>query len=217
MAEMLLLNPRKRRKTTKTTKRRKKRRSYARNPVNTRRARVSRKARRASTGRRYRRNPARRTNPLMDQVMNAAMGATGALGLDVIMGAVPLPPQLKTGMAKHATKGLVAVAAGMMGAAFLPRGMAEKFTDGALTVVLHDAMREQVQTFAPNLTLGDVAIPYYSDEYAPDAYEMPAPELGYYQPGMVVEGDYADPNPSVGEYVDGEYGLGEYVEDYDSF
>lgn len=215
MAQMLLMNPtkrpKKRRKTsTKRRTARKTTRRYSKNPVTTRANRVSRKARRASSKRRYRRNPAGRKGMFGDiqgQLINAAIGAGGALGMDVVMGQVPLPLNLKTGMAKHATKGLGAILMGMAGNMFLPRGVSEKMVNGALTVVMHDAMREQMVTIAPNLSLGEAAIPYYPTD-------MPEPELGYYNPGALVTESYTN---NMGEYIDpgmGEYidpGMGEYM------
>jgi hypothetical protein len=204
MAEMLLLNPRKRRKAKRkitTAKRKPARRRYAKNPVATRRRRVASKVRTASK-RRYRRNPIAKRGGILDQMTDAAIAASGAVGLDIVMGAIPLPVALKTGMARQATRAMGAVVLGMVGNAVLPRGTGAKLAQGALTVVFHDAMREQLTTFAPALTLGDSAIPYYPSD-------MPEPSLGYIQPGETVDASYYG---GMGEYVDS--GLGEYVESY---
>ena len=92
--------------------------------------------------------------------MPAVQGATGALVLDVAWGFLPIPIEMKTGMLRHFVKGAGAIAMGWVVDQFATRATANQFTRGALTVVVHGAMRELAQQFMPQVPLGDVG--YYS-------------------------------------------------------
>ena len=201
MAQMMLVNPSKRKgKKMATRKRRtpaqkrataklvafnKKRRAPAKRKTPARKT-TARKApaKRATTRRRttptkYRRNPApRRTrknmiqNIVEKQLKPAAIQASGALMLDVGYGYLGgyIPDVLNQGMMRHATKGVVAIALGFVASNFIKAGTANELAKGAMTVTLHDAMKEAVETYAPQVPLG-----YYnaSPVYAAD-------ELGYF-------------------------------------
>jgi len=179
MAEMLLLNPkkRKRRKTAKRKTVAKRRKS----PV----------ARRKKTYRR-KRNPARRGGfgrIVQDTLMPSAVAAGGAIGLDVLMAYLPVPETLKTGPMRHVASGVGAIGMGMLASMFLKPKTAELITTGAMTVVMHNAGKEMVQRFAPNIQLASC-----DDEYD---------DLAYVSPGMPV-GEYLN------EYVDDD-GMGAYL------
>jgi len=186
MAEMLIMNPAKRKRRKKTVKKRRK--------VPARR--TSSVKRSKSVTRRYRKNPARRSRMKVGNVMTTALipsaiAAGGAIGLDVIMGYLPVPDNLKTGPMRHLVKGAGAIGMGMLAGMFLKPKTAELVTVGALTVVMHNAGKEMVQTFAPNIKLGSV-----EDDYD---------ELSYVSPGMPV-GEYLN------EYVsDDEGGMDAYL------
>ena len=186
MAEMLIMNPKRRKR--KTAKKQVKRR---RSPVK----RASSVTRRKSTTRRYRKNPIRRKSGIGNIVgttlIPSAIAAGGAIGLDVIMGYLPVPESLKTGPMRHLVKGAGAIGMGMLAGMFLKPKTAELITTGALTVVMHNAGKEMMQNFAPNVKLGSVE----------DDYE----ELSYVSPGMPV-GEY------LSEYVDDDEGMNAYLQ-----
>lgn len=184
MAEMLLINPRKRRKSRKAASTAQKRarakfaamaRSRSRNPVgaSTRRrrrrnpianmtsrravARVSNPHRRARSVRR-RRNPITlqsTTRMLFKQVQDAAIGAAGAIGVDMLMAQINpmLPPAFQkvpgvVGLA-DAAKAVVTVVAGQL-LHKATRGLSTKAALGSLTVQAHGI----ISTVLPAGTLG---------------------------------------------------------------
>jgi hypothetical protein len=101
------------------------------------------------------------------------MGAGGALVLDVAWGYLPIPLTLKTGVLRHVAKGAGALALGYLANMVTTKSTADQMVRGAMTVVVHGAMREAAQQFMPN---------------------VPLDGLGYYSAGMPA---------GVGAYVDG--------------
>jgi hypothetical protein len=165
MAEMLLINPRKR-GTRKAAKRRVVRRK---NPAVT--AMVRRKRNPLAAMRRRRRNPlaamrmrTRRRNPIggammggyMGQIREAVMGGAGALGMDLVYGQINsfLPAALKRtpGVigAGDAVKAVVTVAlGGLLNKA--TRGFSAKAAKASLTIQAYDIMK----SFVPStMTIG---------------------------------------------------------------
>lgn len=214
MQEVLLVNPRKRsRRKTTAKKRTAKRRSPAR-----RRRSTATKARR--TRRTYRRNPIGKLNVksfMRQTLMPSAVGAVGALGIDMIMGFLPLPIAWKTGPMRPAVKGIGAVAIGLAASMVTSRKVAEQITAGGLTVVLYDTMKTFISGQFPAIPLGQY-----------DAY----PQIGYMSPSPTVSqrGDryisqdmsaYVDPPgaPGMGNipysYGDFQSELGAYVDQPD--
>jgi len=163
MAEILLVNPRRRRKATKSRKRRASKRRVARRrksvavtvKANPRRRRRSYAAK---VTRRRKRNPSMRgiTGRVVPTVKAGFVGALGGLGLDVLMGyAGPkLPANLSTGVARHAVKALGAVLVGVIGN-YAMRGKGRDLANGAMTIVIHDALKEQVAANFPTIPLGE--------------------------------------------------------------
>jgi hypothetical protein len=143
------------------------------------------KARRVS----YRRNPSVRsiTGQVMPTVKNGFFGALGGLGNDLLYGFGKgyLPVMLQAGYGRTATKLLSAVLVGIAGN-YVMRGKGTAFATGAATVVLHEAMKEQLAVFAPSLPLGALDEP----------------------PGLL-----AGSGDPVGEYMDDGAGMGEYMEE----
>lgn len=189
MQPIIFMNPR--RKARKARKsRRRSRRSVAAvvhsNPV--RRRRRGKRMTLRSVRRGTRRNPLIPAGFVNGQLIPAAQGAAGALALDLALGYIPLPEQLKTGMVRHVTKAALAVGIGVAVEKLSNRTAGKAAALGALTVVLHDAAREAVAKAAPSVRLGE----YLSDsdlaEYLSGA-GMGA--LGYDSTGLPV-GDYAD-------------------------
>lgn len=134
-------------------------------------------------------------------LMPAAAGGAGALALDVLLGVLPLPAALKSGMMRPVVRiggslGLGALA-GMLGG----RKLGEQVAAGALTVVMYDTMRALMPRILPNVPLA--------------ANDL---ELAYYQAGQEVGA--ADPEAlealedEVGLYDLESGGVGEYVEEY---
>lgn len=207
--EVLLINPRK----PARRKRRVVRRRRRRNPNNAvarrtvaratgARAGLTRRANprkypirgRRSGMRRYRRNPAA-GRMTMKSVMNnvvvpAFQAGAGALALDVIWGYVPVPLEWKTGNLRHVVKGGGAIVLGMVAQQMLGAQMGRNIALGALTVTFHDAMRDMVAQFAPNIPLGYVGAGMNAGSYGgPATFDYPAGgttqadaggQLGYY-------------------------------------
>lgn len=165
--ELLLINPRKRTRRRRTPARRRttatRRRTAARRNPAPRRRRRRTPARRRITRAAY--NP--RQRGVMGQVnramMPAVQGAAGALGLDLLMGMVPLPAAMSTGMVRHLVKGVGAVGVGMLAGMVARPATAQAMLQGSLTVVMHDAARETIQTTMPGIPLG-----YTGSGYSPD-------------------------------------------------
>lgn len=144
MNEILLINPRKRKA--------KKRRSVSRrrkNPVRRRKSYAKK--------RRVRRRNPNGLGKIQNIFMPAILGASGALALDITLGYIPIPLNLKTGIAGYATKAIGAIGLGMLLQNFklVKHKTAVDMTTGALTVMLHGALKEQVQLMLPNVPMGE--------------------------------------------------------------
>ncbi len=127
-------------------------------------------------------------------VMPAFQGGVGALGLDIIWGYMPIPANLKTGMLRHVVKGAGAIAMGWIAGNFVKPATATQLATGALTVVMHSAMRETVAQFAPNIPLGEYVegMGYYN------AGQIASPQYGNNELGQVPYGSSMTP---MGEYM----------------
>jgi hypothetical protein len=167
-APVAVATPRRRRRRRVTSSRRK--RNVYLNP-----RRRSRRSRRALTRsfRRRRTNPSLRgiTGSIMPTVKAGLIGATGALGLDLAWGygKAYLPAQIAASpFAQYATKLLGAIFIGVLGnkLPFL-RGKGRDLAVGASTVVLHDALKTQLESAFPNLQFGEYLT------YAPTVGVMP--------------------------------------------
>ena len=199
MSEILLVNPRRRRR--KTTVRRKRRVTRRKNPVRRRRAVSKRRV-----TRRRRRNPRITMRTIQGDVMEALQGATGALALDVTLGYLPIPANLKAGIMGTGVKALLAIGMGAVLGNFkiVRASTAKAFSNGALTVVLHDELKKQFANFMPNIPMGeylDENMGYYGSGYNPGAMYLPdleADTMGFEQSGM-------------GEYME----AGSYMDDFD--
>lgn len=133
----------------------------------------------------------RRPNPinfLTNTAVPAAIGAGGALVLDVAFGFLPLPAQLKTGPMAPLVKVAGAVGMGMLASKMVNRRVGEQLAAGALTV--------QIYNFAKGMLVkvGGGKIPGLS--MYPDGY------MGEYVSGDEVPAiGYTDSGMQVGEYV----------------
>lgn len=87
--------------------------------------------------RRRRRNPLPRAE-IIDTVKKGAIGAAGALAVDVAMAKLPIPDNLKTGTMAPAVRGLVGVAIGMLVSKFgKAKRLGVQLADGAVTVAMY--------------------------------------------------------------------------------
>lgn len=204
-------NP-KRRRRSRGTRRRARRRS---NPI----AIFAPKKRRRKGGRRRarsrrRRNPSARSVSLgaglsafrprniQGTLMNAVPGAVGALGLDILLGYVPVPPAWKAGYLGYVTKAVGAIVLGLLASKVTKASTAAKMTEGALTVMFHGILRNAVTQFAPTVPLGmylNNGMGYYGSGWNPDSE---------YGAGM----DAYLPDISAEEIVTDERDLGMYME-----
>lgn len=204
MPEIALINPRRRRR-----RRRVRARSvYVRSPYRRRRRRrrTARRSRLPVTflkrhhlyatnprRRRYRRNPIRGGFSVQgfvnETLVPSAIGAAGALGLDVLMNVVPLPETFKTGMMRPVTKLAGAIGLGMIAGMIASRRVAEQVTAGAVTVVLYDVMKGLMMRTMPQLALSeysdamnaltvDESVGAVTDEYPAMGYTAPAVQVG---------------------------------------
>jgi hypothetical protein len=194
MASLMLINPRRRRKTAhkaKTNPRRRRahaattaKRHYThhtkrvrRNPIHAVRRHV----------RRHRRNPAARAGGIMHDIMQAGIGAIGAVGVNMLYDLVPLPSSMKTGMGATVGKAAAAVLVGMAARPILGRA-AGTMAQGALTVIAYDAIKGMMSPSASVAGLG---------------YTAPGLPAGYLpQQGMGNVGEYVSTfSKGMGEYV----------------
>lgn len=168
-------NPRRRKYT-----RRRKTTSYRVNPA-PRRTRM----------RRYRRNPSLRAGlgGLTKWILPAVGIGAGAVGSEIMMGYLPLPAMMKTGVMRHITKGGVGLAAGMAMSKFggaTGRRIGTAFALGAIAIATHDAIKEVIAKQMPSVKFGQ-----YIDQ---EGY-------GYYSPGPMVSDMSGAASDGYGQYV----------------
>lgn len=213
MSEILLVNPRRRgaKKRRMSAKQRKyfgKRRSRKTRTVVA--AAPRRRRRRARAVVAVRRNPSRRrslttsfrrrrrhSNPsfrnmgagAVPMLKDGFIGAAGALGLDLLWGYGKsyLPTSIAgSPLAQYAVKLAGALAVGMIGNKIL-KGKGRAMAVGATTVVLHDALKAQIQSSFPSIQLGEYLT------FAPTVGTMRragrvlssgAPQMGEYLSGL---------------------------------
>lgn len=197
--------PRKRRKARRTAaaapKRRRKRPAGARPAtgyvVGSGRIRRYKLNPRRRASRRRRSNPRFSLNSITSQLAPAAYGAGGAIALDVALGYIPLPAQLKTGYAKHAVKIVGALGIGMLASKFLP-GNAKAIGSGALTVAMYGLLKDVLVKFAPAVKgLGD-----YEEVIVTDYADMSG--VGAY---LTNDDQPVSVDPGVGAYMSGSYSM----------
>lgn len=134
MAKMLLVNPRKRRTARKAPAKRRTTRSRKALTSVTR------------TVKRYRRNPIRRMGSTMDTLKNGAIGAAGAVVSEAVLSKLPLPASLTTGTGMAVAKALVGVGVGMVVTKVMKnKAMGKAMAEGAVTIALHDTIRNAVK------------------------------------------------------------------------
>lgn len=209
MSTLMLVNPRRKRRR-KTT-----RKSTARaNPRRRRRAPARRRSYRRrnpvalANPRRRRRRSYRRRNPRLSlasiqrqTLMPAVAGGVGALALDVIWGAAPLPAQVKTGAIGAAAKVAGAIVVGKVAGKAFGRKIGDAFTLGAVTIQAYNLVKSFAQQAMPNLPLGEYLSAAWP--YAPTPIPYGA-SMGYVNAAPALTGDmhpYANPPQDMGEYL----------------
>lgn len=197
MAQLMLINPRKRRATKRKTATSRKRRTYKRasaapatSIVRRRRSALRGVARRS---RRVRRNPIG-VNGIVGMVTDAGIGAAGAIGVDLLFNALPLPVSLKAGHAGTAAKAATAILVGTVGKKVLGR-TAEKLAAGALVVQAYQLLQSFMPISAPSLGFVNAGM---------NAGYMPQSTMGMELDGLgeyVGQPAYSYNGSSMGEYV----------------
>lgn len=157
-AELLLVNPRRKRRA----KAKSSRRVRARNPRAKRRHRAvsvvtrrirARNPRRVHAKRRRHRNPRLSANGILHALVPAAIGGAGAVALDIGLGYLPasVPDFLKKGIGNTALKVGGALALGLIAGKVMGREKGKAVAAGALTVVAYGFIRNMVKEAAPTL------------------------------------------------------------------
>lgn len=161
MSLMYVVNPRKRRKKAAAKKRSyKRRRTAAAAPAAPKRRR--RRSSKAATfkTRSYRKNPRFSGRGIVGQVTGAlvpaAIAGAGAVGVDVLLGYLPLSDKFKTGALRHVTRAAGAIALGIGAGLVLKKQTADQIMAGGLTVAAYGAMRDAVTRFAPSVPLAEL-------------------------------------------------------------
>ena len=145
---------------------------------------------------------------MQNQIMEALQGATGGVLLDVTLGFLPIPANLKAGIVGTGVKALIAIGSGvlMQNMKLVRPATAKAFANGALTVVLHDELKKQVQQFLPNVPMGayldygNNELGYYGSGYNPGPV---------YLPELTAEGVDTDES-GFGAYMD----QADYIDDF---
>ena len=135
----------------------------------------------------------RRPNPInfaLNTLMPSVVGGAGALALDVVMGVLPLPANLKTGPMAPLVKVAGAIGLGMLASKMVNRRVGEQIAAGAITVQFYNFAKGMLVKFGGGKIPGLAMYPDgFMSEYV-TGEEMPA--LGYTDSGV-----------QVGEYVSG--------------
>ena len=225
MAELMLVNPRRKTRRKATTRRRKspsttrrRRRTTTRRATAARRAPRRRSAPVRRTTRRRRRSPRMfggmvSANFFQDTLIPSAIGGAGALGVDIIWAMLPIPPAIKGGAFAPIAKIAGAVLIGGVAGNFAGKKMGERITAGYLTVTAYDMIKNLVGRTMPNLPLSEYDYPHMG--YVNAAQTFPDAGMGAYIDGM---GNYIPEGATV--YIPDESqlvpadGMSEYISGY---
>lgn len=214
MAELMLVNPRKRKKAKRKTKSKfmlKKTSARKRNEITD--ENPHKRRRRSASKRAISRMRRRSSKPaglggikgITNQLLPAVTAAGGALALDVMWAYVPLPENLKTGPMRHVVKAAGAIGLGMLAGMVMKKDTANQLATGALTVVLHGAMRDMASRFAPAIKLGDVG-----------EFEVSEGVGEYVDESMGYTGSGYNPEQGMGMQLT-DQGMGMYMQDINAY
>jgi hypothetical protein len=204
MAEVLMINPRKRRKAARKSVARKTTARRRRNPMSV--SALSSKVRRPNPARRsalkIRR---RRRNPIGGAAMGSinallkdvAIQSAGAVGIDVLMGQVQkyLPASMKpseTVGGYDAIKAALTLGLGML-LSKTTKGLSRKMAVGALTTQVNDIAQTLIAKSAPSMTLG-----YANPARVSSISTRSNAALGRYSRGRSTLGMYNNANTTLG-------------------
>lgn len=202
-AELLLMNPRRkkrakrtrsvsrrRRRTTarKVTRRRRKAVGYVAGHARVRRRKLNPRHRRAharvGSRRRRRHNPrlgGLSLGGLKHTIVPALIGGVGAIALDVAFSYIPLPASLSTGYVKTGVKLAGAIGLGFVAGKVLGRERGKAVALGALTVVLYGAVKDLIKQYAPS-------VPGLAGDYQDMRVGAYMPSLGGMNPAPMLQG-----------------------------
>lgn len=154
--------------------------------------------------RRRRSNPRFSIKGILGTVKNAAVpaaaGVAGVIGLDLILGMVPLPAMLQTGMPRHAVRVIAApILTGIVAGKLLGSEKGAKAATGAMAIALHSLAKDLLGQFAPTVAAKLADYPEFS--------------MNGYDPAAVLSGGVGaylpPPVQGVGAYMD--TGIGAYM------
>jgi hypothetical protein len=137
-----------------------------------------------------------------ESLMPAAIGAAAGLGINALVGYLPLPATLQTGMARPLVVAAAVIAAGAGAGMMMGRKTGEMVIAGGLTVTLYDLLKGLLVTNFPNVPIAPTAVV----QVPTTAAALPAPAAavaGYVSPAMQLD--------DAGAYVDG---MGSYFRAY---
>lgn len=205
MGQLMLINPKKRRKTRTAAQKRATAKMVSANrsrrrtkprlasnpaPVRRRRRTTSVAAVKRRSSRRIRRNPIGFSG-ITGSLMNAGIGAVGAIAVDTAFSFLPIPLDFKVGYKGAAAKAALALGVGIFGGKIIGKDTAGKLAAGSLTVIAYDLVKGLMPVTVPT-TVGYVGSGMYSGDL---------PNMGEYVPG----GDFGfdSSNAGMGEYING--------------
>lgn len=139
---------------------------------------------------------------IMDQVMNAGLGAAGGLGLNLALSYIPLPDALKTGWARHGVRLVGALGLGALARRFLgAKGNA--VAAGALTIVVYDIAKQVIGGVSPEIAarLGE-----YED------VSLSGDDIDYIDPANPIDGMGAFLQGPADDGATDENGMGEFIQ-----
>lgn len=164
---------------------------FRQNPVRRRRRPAAKR-----TVRRYRRNPSGGMSANFGKMLVPAMGIGGGAVLsEVIMGYMPIPANLKTGVMRHVTKGGVGVALGWALSKFLRQKRLGTFVMlGAVAIATHDALKEAIASRMPAIQMAQYVRPLPSQFRR---VGLAGRGMGYVNPATTVQlNEYVSPLPN---------------------
>jgi hypothetical protein len=137
--------------------------------------------------RRRHRNPIFGGGFIGGTVMDAGVGAVGAMFNDIVWSFIPLPAQFKSGAIGTLAKAGTTIAVGMLSSKLVGSGMAKKATTGALTVQLYSYLKPMLAG------MGVPGLGYYGAGYALNEYISDIPSsvngLNAFVPNSLMDAD----------------------------
>ena len=141
---------------------------------------------------------------MQNTLMPSSVGAVGALGIDMVLGFLPLPAMMKTGPMKTVIKIAGAAAIGAVAANFVKRETANQIAAGSITVALYDLLKGYTLPMLPPAVQASI-VSMGENDVLMEEY----PELGY--EGAGYPAGEADPMSAYVSSEDVEEGVGMYM------